>query len=96
MFDGIWACASLLHIKKENTEKALVNILQLLNANGVLYASWKYGNGERVENDKYYSDFNEIQIKEVISKYTDSYTVWTTTDVTRNGIKWINLIAKPH
>ena len=60
-FDGIWACASLLHIKKVDMKRVIDDLLRLLNPKGVLYASWKYGDGERTENEKYYSAKSAVE-----------------------------------
>lgn len=59
LFDGIWACASLIHVP--STE--LVNVLRrfewYLKDNGVVYKSFKYGEFEGERNGGYYLDMNE-------------------------------------
>ena len=71
LYDGIWACASLLHIKKISMRRVLDELIGLLNFHGVLYASWKYGNTEREDNGKHYSDYNEKQLKELVYSTDD-------------------------
>ena len=94
-FDGIWACASLLHIKKVDMKRVIDDLLRLLNPKGVLYASWKYGDGERTENEKYYSDYNENQISNLLdSQYIKNYSTWISYDQTRSNTRWINLIVR--
>lgn len=44
-YDGIWACASLLHLKEEKLHLAIHRLLTLLKPTGVLYLSMKYGEG---------------------------------------------------
>ena len=92
-FDGIWACASLLHIKKSDMKRILCNLVSLLNRQGVLYASWKYGEGERTENGKYYSDYDENQIRDLLDLQEIKYKVWISYDQTRIDVRWINLIV---
>ena len=46
-FTGIWACASLLHVPFDDLPKILNDLLSCLRPTGILYASFKYGNGER-------------------------------------------------
>lgn len=93
MFDGIWACASLLHIKKSDMKRVLGDLLRVLNPQGVLYASWKYGEGERTENGKYYSDYDENQIRDLLDLSEIKYKIWISYDQTRIDVRWINLIA---
>ena len=49
MFDAVWVCASLLHIPKAGLPNILHKIGNALKENGIIYASFKYGNfsGER-------------------------------------------------
>lgn len=92
-YDGIWACASLLHIKKINMKRVLEELVGMLNANGVLYASWKYGTSERSDNGKHYSDYNEEQLMEIVDNLdVESSKIWISDDSTREEIKWINLL----
>jgi SAM-dependent methyltransferase len=47
-FDGIWACASLLHVDRDSLVRILKKYQTLLRIGGVMYLSFK--NGEGVEN----------------------------------------------
>ena len=38
-YDGVWACSSLLHVKKEELKNILVKIRNSLKLNGILYVS---------------------------------------------------------
>lgn len=48
-FDGIWACASLLHVAEAEQCEAWTRLWRLLAPGGVVYASYKLGEGERVD-----------------------------------------------
>lgn len=48
-FDGIWACASLLHVAEADQAQAWARLWAWLAPGGVVYASYKLGNGERVD-----------------------------------------------
>ena len=50
-FDGIWACASLLHVSEKELESVLTKFYRALRAGGVLYASWKYGETDRQDGE---------------------------------------------
>ncbi len=45
-FDGIWACASLLHLKRHEVPIVLNNFFQLLKSGGILFIMVKEGSGE--------------------------------------------------
>ncbi len=45
-FDGIWACASLLHLKRDEVPAVLRGFFQLLKPNGILFTMVKEGEGE--------------------------------------------------
>jgi len=48
-FDGIWACASLLHVPEAEQRLAWAWLWSLLKTGGVIYASYKLGTGERTD-----------------------------------------------
>lgn len=45
--DGIWACASLLHLERDDMLPALREFHRVLNPGGVVYLSVKLGSGEQ-------------------------------------------------
>ena len=59
IYDGIWACASLLHVRRENLEKVIKKCIKALNKNGILYCSFKYGDKE-IKGERYFNYINEI------------------------------------
>lgn len=65
-FDGIWACASLLHILPENLNTILFSLYNSLNENGILYASFKYGNGVMKKSDRCFTNYTEKSLKKTI------------------------------
>ena len=58
-FTGVWACASLLHVPFDDLPKILNDLLSCLKPNGVLYASFKYGDSERKKEGRFFCDINE-------------------------------------
>ena len=53
-FDGIWACASFLHIPKDEAKNTLLGFRKILKPAGLIYLSIKQGNEEKfVEKDEY-------------------------------------------
>lgn len=56
VYDGVWACASLLHVPAKDLVGILARIRQALRAKGVFVASFKGGTGEgRDDLDRYYN-----------------------------------------
>lgn len=47
-FDGIWACASLLHVKLEDLLEVIRRIFAALKEDGIFYASFKKGEGDQL------------------------------------------------
>ena len=65
-FDGIWACASLLHVEKDKLSDVLKRVFLSLKENGILYASFKYGTEEREKDGRYFVDLNEVSVRELL------------------------------
>lgn len=69
VFDGIWACASLLHVPGDQIEDIFAKVVKSLKENGVLFMSFYYGDFEGERNGRYYKDYRTRSIKELISGY---------------------------
>lgn len=98
-FSGIWACASLLHVSFDNLSTTFNSLLALLNDNGVLYASFKYGDSERYENSRFFCDVNEERWGKVKSQLVFSVKdkVWISEDKrSHRDQKWLNVIIRKH
>ena len=97
-FNGIWACASLLHIENIITEKVLISLGNALKKNGVLYASYKYGTNTSILEGRYYNNFDESSFGAVIgnNEKLDIVNQWTTDDLrpSRENEKWLNVLLK--
>jgi SAM-dependent methyltransferase len=66
-FDAAWACASLLHVPLNELPAVLSKLFSALIQGGILYMSFKYGNGERVAEDgRSFTDFNEAGLKAIL------------------------------
>lgn len=56
-FDGIWASASLLHVEKSELPAILRKLHRALKPDGILYASFKYGDQEEERLERFFSDY---------------------------------------
>lgn len=95
-FDGIWACASLLHLPLEQIPDILKKIVVALKPNGVLYLSFKYGHFEGVRGSRYYTDLDESTLSALITSSGGLRIVktWLTNDARpESNDRWINMIC---
>ena len=68
-FDGVWACASLLHVPEAELGEVINRLVRALKTKGVLYMSFKYGAGERVAEDgRFFVDMTEDRIHDVVQR----------------------------
>lgn len=67
-YDGVWACASLLHLHKEEIPVVLSHLAGMLNKPNTLYLSFKYGNFEGQRNGRYFTDLTEESLVTLIRK----------------------------
>lgn len=96
-FDGIWACASLLHVQKDKISDVLYRLKRALKEDGVLYASFKYGDGEVIRRGRYFCNYNERTLEKLIHDAGfEILELFVTEDVRedRCGEKWVNVVGK--
>lgn len=95
-YDGIWACASLLHLPENEMQPAIDNLWRALKPGGTFYLSFKFGEGERVHGGRHFTDANEPQLKLWFEKLAgfDRLETWVTSDVRPGRCeRWINALA---
>lgn len=98
VFDGIWACASLLHTPKKELSDILTKIARALNDKGILYMSFKLGDFEGFRGERYFCDFTADSMTELLrdNDRFDIIKLWETEDV-RSGhsdIRWLNVLVR--
>ena len=96
-YDGIWACASLLHVKRGKLEEAILKCINALKGNGILYCSFKYGDQEIEKDNRYFNYINEKIINDIADRNDlNIIDLYYSNDVRmiRNNEKWINIIFK--
>lgn len=98
VYDGIWACSSILHLPKQELLPVIQKMCNALKDNGVIYTSFKYSNFEGERNGRYFTDFTEDTFDKFI-KVIQELTIeeeWITSDVRpgRGEEKWLNLILR--
>ncbi len=96
-FDGVWACASLLHIPFEEMIDILKKIYDSLIPNGYFYASLKKGNGERKSGERIFYNYSIEKAYSIFEKTSFRVVVCEeSVDVRpeRKNEMWINIIAR--
>jgi len=97
-FDGIWACASLLHVSSDELIQILTKYKSILKPEGVMYMSFKYGTDHYVKNGREFYCYTEDTIQNLISQVGD-YDIldtYVTGDVRdeRSVEKWTSIIIR--
>lgn len=95
-FDGVWACASLLHVPAASVPQAISHLWSLLSSGGVLYCSFKVGAGEREHQGREFTDANESQLSVWVARLPDmkEMQLWRTTDARPERVdEWINALV---
>ena len=97
-YDGIWACASLIHLQEEEVLQFFEKIDQYLDDNGIIYISGKNGisTGE-VEDEPFFLEFTDQLVEKIltVNKQLKLEQLWYTEDVNnRKGFRWLNVIFR--
>lgn len=93
VFDGVWACASLLHVPRSEMDSVLFRFARALKHGGVLYASFKVGDGEQVREGRFFNDYEEQGLSDVLARRPELTTLrlWRASD--QRPQSWVNLLA---
>lgn len=98
VYDGIWACSSILHCPYDELVVVMQKICTALKPKGVLYTSFKYGTFAGERNGRYFTDMTEETFKKLLEKIPEleMEDLSITTDVRpgRGEEKWLNLILR--
>ena len=96
-FTGIWACASLLHVPFFELPCIIQSLLETLTDDGVMYLSFKYGEGGRIDNERFFCDMNESRWITIVANIPQviEYDIWLSADK-RADCKdaWFNVMIK--
>jgi SAM-dependent methyltransferase len=98
VFDGVWACASLLHCTADELNEIIEKIIDCIKPDGIFYLSFKYGDFSGIRDGRYYNDFTTKRIKKFLSGYKelDLMEIWKNPDVRdgRESELWLNVLLK--
>lgn len=94
-YDGIWACASLLHLPLAELPEVIGRMWNALKPDGVFYMSFKIGRGERQHNGRHFTDADESIAEQWIRNLTEfeACRMWRTDDQRpERHEQWLNIL----
>ena len=95
-YDGIWCCASLLHVTAAEMASTLRGLWRALRAGGCLYMSFKLGTGERTGGDRDFTDTDDATLRLWLDSLPEvaSIETWITADQRPDRCeRWINALV---
>ena len=97
-YDGIFACASILHVPSRELPDIINRIKKAVKTGGILYVSFKYGTFEGVRNGRYFTDRTEESLQAILDEVGGLEVIRTgITDDARPGRedeKWLNVLLR--
>ncbi|HYH34477.1 MAG TPA: class I SAM-dependent methyltransferase, partial [Nocardioides sp.] len=97
-YDGVWASASLVHVRREDLPRAVANLASVTRPGGALHLAVKEGDGARfsthgsVEGPRHFTFWREEPLRQVLAE-----AGWEVTGVRRGpgsrGETWLDVDA---
>ena len=97
-FDGIWCCASLLHLRKADVGEVINSFKKMLNADGILFIALKLGEGESIKtynygNKRFFAYYKKAEAEKLVSgefKIIETYV----SAKDKHGDRWVEIFAR--
>jgi len=97
-FDGIWACASLLHVRRDSIDAVLERLCRALKPGGAMFLSFKLRDEEWEKDGRFFNGYNESTFSRLIEGHPTLVpsSIWISDDVRpeRRREKWLNAIVQ--
>jgi SAM-dependent methyltransferase len=96
-FDGVWACATLLHLGPDDLPGALANIRRALRPGGAFYCSFKEGDTQRFANGRYFTDLTLVRLRTLLaSAGFELLDLWDGDDGRPDhaGERWVSAVSR--
>ena len=98
VFDGIWACASLVHLRDDQMRSVLKKLILALHEDGTLYFSVRKGDRDGIYGERYFRDYTKRELYDLLEEFPQLKVIdlWTTQDVLpgRQDRVWLNVLVK--
>ena len=97
-YDGLFACASILHVPSKDLPDIFTRMKKAVKKGGILYVSFKYGTFEGIRNGRYFTDLTEESLRAILEKVGGLEIIRTgiTGDARpgREDEKWLNVLLR--
>jgi SAM-dependent methyltransferase len=97
-FDGIWACASLLHVGRDSIDAVIGRLCRALKPNGVMFASFKLRDEEWEQDGRFFNGYNEDSFHKLIGGHPSlrMNSIWISNDARpeRKSEMWLNALLQ--
>ena len=96
-FEGIWSCASLLHVSEADLPRVINQLAAHLTPGGALYLSFKLGTGERAKEGRRFTDMTEDSLETLLDGCgaLSQPDIWQSRDCRpdRASEVWVNAVV---
>lgn len=93
-FDGIWCSASLLHVSKADLPSVLQRLETALKPGGIVFMSFKKGQGEVLEDGRYFHFLEEEELQKLCDRF-EILDLWhRSSEPNFAPVTWINLLLR--
>ncbi len=98
VYDGIWACASVLHLQIEPLADVFGRMSRAVKNGGIIYVSFKYGSFDGERHGRWFTNFTEEKFTGFLQVFSELSIeeMWKSSDVRagREDEKWLNIILR--
>ena len=100
-YDGIWACAAVLHVPEAELPDVIARLIRALKPGGVLYMSFKRGAGEHVTEDgRFFTDMTDSRLRRMLKSFSNVKLeeLWISTGEGKfqGHDEWLNALVLKH
>lgn len=98
-FDGIWACASLLHLPRATASDAMMRLTTALKPRGYMFVSVKMGKGSSTVDGRYFEYYDQASFKDTFEtdarlEHIDDWQSSSVDPDASSTDQWLNVILR--
>ncbi|MGL5979235.1 MAG: class I SAM-dependent methyltransferase [Erysipelotrichaceae bacterium] len=97
-YDGIWACASLLHVPREELTAVVSKLSSILKDGGIFYASFKESESDFTDGERLFTGFTMEALQRLLVGIEDLEIIdsWRSGDAlaNRESVVWLNVLCR--
>ena len=99
-YDAIWACASIIHVDKNELPSILNKMVNALKKDGVMFISFKIGTGYEIKEGRYFNYIKKEDMEKMLSEIVpaveiiDYFESGQLTKRVNIGVTWCDFVIK--